>query len=125
MYPAGPIALHAPDRRAGLAMVAVEQELPVAASVPTADAIPLALRRRGGSPRQVLALTLVGSLALAVFASRDLSSWLDRMGHGPILAPLQHAATNWDDTMAVLGLTRPHEALRGAIGDLLDWKWRE
>ena len=43
-------------------MVAVERELtetPAPAAVPTADAIPLALRRRGGTPRQVLALTLV------------------------------------------------------------------
>jgi hypothetical protein len=105
-------------------MVAAESELPAVSVAPSADAIPLKLRRRGGSPCQVLALTLVGSLVLAVFASRDLSSWLDRMGHSPLLAPLQHAAATWDDTMATLGLTRPHELLRETIRRLLDWEWR-
>ena len=64
-------------------MVAVERELsetPAPAAVPTADAIPLKLRRHGGTPRQVLALTVVGTLALALFASRDLPSWSDRLG---------------------------------------------
>ena len=53
--------------------VAVERELsetPAPAPLTTADAIPPALRRRGGTPRQVLALTVVGILALALFASR-------------------------------------------------------
>ena len=104
-------------------MVAVEGQLPSASAAPSADAIPLKLRRRGGSPRQVFALTLVGALVLAVFASRDLSSWLDRMGGGPLLAPLQRAAATWDDTMATLGLTRPHEILRAAIRRLLDGEW--
>src|SRR6266849_6609305 len=104
-------------------MVVAGSELPSISTAPSADAIPLALRRRGGSPRQVLALTLVGSLALAVFASRDLSSWLDRMGGGPLLAPLQRAAATWDDTMATLGLTRPHEVLRSTIRRLLDDAW--
>jgi hypothetical protein len=103
-------------------MAAVERELPVAA-VPSADAIPLKLRRHGGSPRQVLALTLIGSLTLALFASRDLSSWLDRMGGGPFLAPLQHIAAKWDRAMESLGFTRPHELLRNAIHELLDRPW--
>ena len=103
-------------------MVAIERQLTPTAT-PSADAIPLKLRRRGGSPRQVLALTLVGSLALAVFASRDLSSWLDRLDHGAMLAPVQRAAATWDDTMATLGLTRPHEILRAAIRRLLDGEW--
>ncbi len=104
-------------------MVVAEPKLPVISAPLSADAIPLALRRRGGSPRQVLALTLIGSLALAVFASRDLSSWLDRMGGGPLLTPVQHAAATWDDTMATLGLTHPHEALRSTIRRLLDGEW--
>jgi len=103
-------------------MVVAEQKLPVV-SAPSADAIPLALRQRGGSPRQVLALTLIGSLVLAVFASRDLSSWLDRMGGGPRLTPVQRAAATWDDTMATLGLTHPHEVLRSTIRRLLDAEW--
>ena len=104
-------------------MVAVEGELPSASAAPSADAIPLRLRRRGGSPRQVLVLTLVGTLVLAVFASRDLSTWLDRMGGGPILEPIQRAAAQWDGAMERLGLVRPHEALRGTIRQLLDWEW--
>ncbi|HEX3952709.1 MAG TPA: hypothetical protein VHW90_03990 [Stellaceae bacterium] len=107
-------------------MVALERELPavVAAPPPTADAIPLQLRRHGGSPRQVLAMSLVGALFLAAFASRDLSSWLDRLGHGPRLAPLQHSAAQWDKLMDHFGLTRPEDILRHELQRLLDWEWR-
>ena len=106
-------------------MVAVEHELPVVEAAPSADAIPLALRRRGGTPRQVLALTLIGTLVLAVFASGDLSSWLGRMGHSPVLTPVQHAAAAWNGAMQRVGLTRPNDALRRLIGQLLDWQWGE
>ena len=109
-------------------MVAVERELseaPPPAAAPTADAIPLALRRRGGTPRQVLALTLVGTLALALFASRDLPSWTDRLGDWPIAERVQVLASDWDRTMAALGLVEPHEALRRTIRHLLDWQWGE
>ena len=104
-------------------MVAVEGELPSAGAAPSADAIPLKLRQRGGAPRQVLVLTVIGTLVLAVFASRDLSAWLDRMGGGPILEPTQRAAAQWDGAMDRLGLVRPHEALRLTIRQLLDWEW--
>jgi hypothetical protein len=104
-------------------MVAVEGELPSASPAPSADAIPLKLRRRGGSPRQVFALTLVGALVLAVFASHDLSSWLERAGGGPILDAIQRVAGEWDGAMDKLGLARPHEALRDVIRQLLDWQW--
>lgn len=104
-------------------MVAAEREPAPTTAAPSADAIPLDLRRRGGSPRQVLVLTLVGALVLAVFASHDLSTWLDRMGGGPALEPLQHAAAAWDGAMGKLGLARPHEALRVAMRRMLDWQW--
>jgi hypothetical protein len=104
-------------------MVAVENELAPVAIATTADAIPLGLRRRGGTPRQVFVLTLIGTLVLALFASCDLSSWLDRMGEGKLLAPLQHAAAEWDGAMSRLGLTRPNEALHLAIRRALDWEW--
>lgn len=106
-------------------MVAVEHELPIVEASPSADAIPVALRRRGGSPRQVLLLTLIGSLVLAVFASGDLSSWLNRMGHRPALAPLQRAAASWNGEMHRIGLTAPNDKLRGLVGRLLDWQWGE
>src|SRR5436190_7450081 len=106
-------------------MAAVEREPTPTGAAPSPDAIPLKLRLRcgGGSARQVFALTLIGSIVLALFASRDLTSWLNRLGDGPILAPVQHAAAEWDDAMATLGLVRPHEALRRAIRGLLDWAW--
>jgi hypothetical protein len=103
-------------------MVAIVRE--PTATAPSADAIPLRLRRGTGSPRQVFALALVGAIVLALFASRDLTSWLNRLGDGPIVAPLQQAAAEWDDAMATLGLVRPHEALRLAIRRLLEWEWR-
>ena len=103
-------------------MVAIARELTPTAT-PSVDAIPLRLRRGSGSPRQVFALALVGAILLPVFASRDLTSWLNGLGDGPILAQLQHAAAEWDDAMATLGLVRPHEALRLAIHRLLDWQW--
>jgi hypothetical protein len=109
-------------------MVAVERELseaPPPAAAPTADAIPLALRRRGGTPRQVLALTVVGILALALFASRDLPSWTDRLGDGPVAERAEALAAKWDRAMAALGLVEPHEVLRSAIRHLLDWQWGE
>ena len=97
-------------------MVALEKELSAnrAAAPPpaAADAIPLSLRRSGGTPRQVLAMSVIGTLLLAVFAAPDLSSWLDRMGGGPMLEPLQNAAAEWEAAVARLGLTAPHEAIR-------------
>jgi len=103
-------------------MVAVARE--ITTTTPSTDAIPLRLRRGSGSPRQVFVLALVGAIVLALFASRDLTSWLNRLGDGPIVAPLQHAAAEWDDAMAAPGLVRPHEALRLAIHRLLEWEWR-
>src|SRR6266851_8376964 len=104
-------------------MVAIAREPTPATAAPSVDAIPLRLRRGTGSPRQVFALALIGAIVLALFASRDLSSWLNGLGGGPIVAPLQHVAAEWDDAMATLGLVRPHEALRLAIHRLLDWQW--
>jgi hypothetical protein len=110
-------------------MVALERELPAEpAPMPepaptTADAIPVRLRRRGVTSRQVLAMTVIGAVFLAVFASHDLSSWLDRMGGGPMLAPVQRVAASWDRAMDRLGLTRPAEATRDLIQRLLDWDW--
>jgi hypothetical protein len=107
-------------------MVAVERELtetPLPTVAPTADAIPLALRRRGGTPRQVLALTVIGTLGLALFASRDLPSWTDRLGDLPFGEQMHVVAVKWDSAMDSVGLTEPHEALRRAIRHLLDWEW--
>jgi hypothetical protein len=88
-----------------------------------ADAIPPGLRRRGGGSRHVLALCIVGSLVLALFASRDLPSWAERFADSPGAQTLQRLATAWDDRMAALCLTRPHEILRDAIRRALDARW--
>ena len=108
-------------------MVALERELtdrsPTVVAPTTADAIPLALRRRGASARQVLAMTFVGMLALALFASRDLPSWSERLGDGPTGLAAQKMAARWDEAMASLGLTRPHVILRDLIRSLLDAQW--
>jgi hypothetical protein len=104
-------------------MVAVERELPVVAEASSADAIPLPLRRRGGSPRQVLAIALIGAVVLAMLASHDLASWLDRMGGDPMLRPVQHAAAEWDRAMDRIGLTWPSEVLRDSIRGALDRQW--
>src|ERR1700686_3497395 len=103
-------------------MVAIETETIPASAAPSADAIPLKLRRTGGTPRQVFALTVVGTLVLAVFASRDLSTWTDRLGDGPVAQSVQRLAAQWDGAMDRLGLARPHDALRLAIHRLLDWE---
>jgi hypothetical protein len=104
-------------------VVAVEHPLRDADAAPSADAIPPRLRRGGGSARQVFALVLIGTLVLAVFASHDLSTWLDRLGDGRLLLPLQQAAAEWDGAMTRLGLAGPAEALRLAVRRLLDWEW--
>lgn len=108
-------------------MVALEKERPRTVAPPpeSTDAIPLSLRRRGGTPRQVLAMTMIGTLLLAVFAAPDLSSWLDRMGGGPILEALQNAAAEWNAEVARLGLTEPHEAIRAGMHRVLEWRWGE
>lgn len=105
-------------------MVALERELsqPAAPTI-SADAIPLKLRRRGGTPRQVFAMVIVGTTVLALFASRDLASWTERLGDSPTALQAQQLAAAWDDHMAALGLTGPHEALRDALRRFLDWQW--
>jgi hypothetical protein len=108
-------------------MVAVERELrdtpPIAAAPVTADAIPLALRRRGASPRQVLTMTIVGIFVLALFASRDLPSWVRGIGDERVIEQTEAGAIKWDDAMASLGLVRPHEALRAWVSWALELKW--
>ena|SRR5205823_13064300 len=108
-------------------MVAVERELtetlPPATAPVTADAIPLALRRRGASPRQVLAMSVVGILVLALFASRELPSWVRGIGDERVVERTETGAVKWDDAMASLGLVRPHEALRAWLSWALELKW--
>src|SRR4051794_17823381 len=108
-------------------MVAVERELretrPSVAAPVTADAIPLRLRRRGASPRQVLTMTVVGIFVLALFASRDLPSWVRGIGDERVVERAEAGAVKWDDAMASLRLVRPHETLRAWVSWALELKW--
>jgi hypothetical protein len=103
-------------------MAVLERELADPPPQPSADAIPAPLRRRGGSPRQVLLITLIGTAVLALFASRDLSSWAERLS-GPLAEQMQNIATGWDQAMTALGLTRPYDTLRSAMSHFLDCHW--
>ena len=88
------------------------------------DAIPAALRRRGGTQRQVLAVVLIGAMVLAVFASRDTPGWAERLGDVPFAHRARDIAGSWDRAMEELGLTRPHDLLRQATQRVLDWQWQ-
>jgi hypothetical protein len=87
------------------------------------DAIPATLRRRGGTPRQVLAAVLAGAVLLALFASRDTPGWAERLGDAPFAHRTRDVAGSWDRAMEELGLTHPHEFLRQEMQRLLDWRW--
>jgi hypothetical protein len=104
-------------------MVAVAREALKSGAPVTADAIPLRLRRYGGSPRQVAAACLIGTLLLGMLTSHDLVLWLYRLGDGPLLVPLQQAAAGWDGAMDRLGLTLPEQVTRDFVQRLLDWEW--
>ena len=103
-------------------MAVLERQLPQTAPQPAADAIPASLRRDGASPRQVLATSLIGAAVLALLASRDLSSWAERLS-GPLAEQLQNIAAGWDQAMTTLGLTRPYDTLRSGMGHFLDSHW--
>ncbi len=87
------------------------------------DAIPPVLRRRGVSQRQVLALALVGALAVALFASRDTPGWAERLGDSALDHRIRDIAGVWDATMDRAGLAVPHDRLREAMQHALDWQW--
>lgn len=105
-------------------MAALERPLQPAAPAPVStDAIPLTLRRRGGTPRQVFAMAAAGAVVLALFAAPDLPGWADRLGDGAVAEAAQPIARAWDRAMAGIGLTRPHEALRDALQRMQEWQW--
>jgi len=87
------------------------------------DAIPPALRRGGATPRQVLAICLIGAITLAFFASRDMPGWAERLGDSRLDHGLRGITGAWDGAMATLGLTAAHDRLREAMARALDWQW--
>jgi hypothetical protein len=97
---------------------------PAIAAPQVTDAIPSRLRRIGTTPRGVVAMCVVGTLALALFASRDLPSWAERLHGYPGGPNIQHAAVDWDGAMARIGFVRPHETLRATVAWLLAEGWK-
>lgn len=87
------------------------------------DAIPRSLRRGGATPRQVLGICLIGAIVLACFASRDTPGWAERLGDSWLDHRLRTITGVWDGAMERLSLTVPHERLRAAMGQALDWQW--
>jgi hypothetical protein len=87
------------------------------------DAIPPESRRRGITQRLVLVACLVGALTVALFASRDMPGWAERLGDTALDHRLRDIAGAWDETMERLGLTAPHDRLRDAMQRALDWQW--
>jgi|SRR5580658_2256937 hypothetical protein len=87
------------------------------------DAIPPALRRGGATPRQVLAICLIGAITLAFFASRDMPGWAERLGDSHLDHGLRGITGAWDGAMETLGLTAAHDRLRDAMTRALDWQW--
>ena len=88
------------------------------------DAIPLPLRRRGVTARQLFATALIGALVLALLASRDTPGWAERLGDSALAHHIRSIVGAWDATMEGLGLTGPHDRLRDAMQHALDWQWR-
>ena len=103
-------------------MAVLEHELVNTTAQPSADAISSTLRRGGGSPRQAFVIILTGSIMLALFASRDLSSWAERLS-GPLAEQTQNFASAWDHAMTALGLASPHDALHSAVRRFLEYQW--
>lgn len=104
-------------------MAVLEHELVNTTAQPSADAISSTLRRGGGSPRQAFVIILTGSIMLALFASRDLPSWAERLSDGPFAEQARSFAASWDQTMAALGFALPHDALRSAVSRFLECQW--
>ena len=63
------------------------------------DAIPSRLRRGGATPRQMLAICLIGAIVLAFFASRDTPGWAERLGDTWLDHRLRSIAGSWDGAM--------------------------
>jgi hypothetical protein len=106
-------------------MAVLERELADAAPQPNADAIPASLWQRGGSPRHVLIMSLIGTVVLGLFASRDLSFWAQRLSGGPLVEEVQSVTALWDEAAAALGLVLPQETLRSAVRRFLDCDWEK
>jgi hypothetical protein len=104
-------------------MAVLERESVDTTPPPSADAIPACLWKGGASPAQAVAIILIGSLVLALFASRDLSSWAERLGGGLLAEQTQSLAARWDETMEALGFVRPHDTLRSAVDRFLECQW--
>jgi hypothetical protein len=87
------------------------------------DAIPPALRRRGGNQRRMFLACVAGALMVALLASRDTPGWAEQLGDTALDHRVRDVVGKWDETMETLGLTAPHDRLRDAMHRVLDWQW--
>ena len=89
-------------------------------AAPVANAIPLGLRVHGGMPRTVLLLCLIGTIVLGLFACATCRAGPSGSVMRRRCGPCNVRPRAWDDAMAALGLTRPHQMLRAAVA-----RWQE
>ncbi len=82
---------------------------------PTPDGIPGPASARCGTPLQVAALTVIGTLVLAVFGAHDLPSWADQLPENPTTLAFADAARAWDGELGKRGLTTPYITVRAAL----------
>jgi hypothetical protein len=106
-------------------MVAIERERSHTATLSSGtDGIPAGAKRRTGSPGQVFAACAAGALVVALLSSPESPSWTERVGDQPFGAAAREAANAWNDRVARLGLTWPHQALRAIARRLSESQWR-
>jgi hypothetical protein len=67
------------------------------------------------TPRNLLAITLLGSFTAAVFGAAPLAVWVDAsLASGTVI---EQAADAWHEQMQRLGLDRPYVTLRRTLRD--------
>lgn len=105
-------------------MVAIERELrSTPAPAVGADRIPLAARRRTGSPRQVFVACAVGAIVLALFGAPDLPTWAEQLHDGAMTTVLRRTASRWEEEVSRMGLAAPHRAVRRGVRWLIERQW--
>jgi hypothetical protein len=76
---------------------------------------PAANVQPGVTPRNLLAIALLGCFTASVFGAAPLAAWVDASPAGG--TELQQAADAWHEQMQRLGVDRPYAALRRTVRD--------
>ena len=82
---------------------------------PIPDGIPGPASTRRGTPLQVAALTVIGTLVLSIFGAHDLPGWADQLPENPATLAFADAARAWDAALGQFGLTTPYITVRAAL----------